>query len=207
MIVCSHRRNNFVVLPSGHFHSFQIYDTAMFCLPVVENVSNQVVGQIKYLFYEISQKSTDTEENSDSTVFVEPLPQHGVILVFMGITLTLRYLLSDLVQPYYFLLEKSDFVRDASHLIRTHLTAVNIWVHYMNHYQRLRGHYRITGSYWFILQRFISVSDILISWINCSTECSFRWMVFVCHHSRIFSSFYLLLFWKLSIWCDKSLGN
>ena len=126
MIVCSHRRNNFVVLPSGHFHSFQIYDTAMFCLPVVENVSNQVVGQIKYLFYEISQKFTGTEDNSDSTSFVEPLPQHGVILVFMSITLTLRYLLDDLVQPYYFLLEKSDFVRDASHLIRTHLTAVNI---------------------------------------------------------------------------------
>ena len=55
MIVCSHRRNCFVVLPSGYFHSFQIYDTATFRLPVAENVSNQVVGQIKYLFYEISQ--------------------------------------------------------------------------------------------------------------------------------------------------------
>ena len=178
------------------------FNSANFSL---EKEINKMVGKIKYLFYEIRQKST--EEIFDSTSPVRPTPQHGLILqkwVFMGLSLTLRYLLRDMVQPYYFLLVKSDFVRDASHLIRAHLTAVSIWVHYTNHYQRVHGHYRITGSYWFILQLFISVSDILISWINCSTESSLRWNRF-CHHSRIFSSFYLSLFWKLSILCDKSL--
>ena len=105
--------------------------------------------------------------------------------------------LNNLIIP----LVKSGFIRDASHLIRTHLTAVNIWVHYMNHYQRLRGYYRITGSYWFIIQHFISVSDILISWINCLTESSFIWTVLF----DTISGFYLLLFWKLPIFCGKPL--